>query len=128
MASSTERATVELAAVDEETWDRLKALDTLPPSGRSAHVTGEAQNSCRRFEEQQRGSPAVFRMCIGQSMTIPAYCPDAVSVFTLPRVRCAPVMVLVGSAAFVSLVTRIQWIRHTSDFPPFSPQSCKSLL
>lgn len=39
-------------------------------------------------------------------MMISAYYPDAVSVFTLPRVRRAPVPLgLVGSAAFVSLVT-----------------------
>lgn len=57
---------------------------------------------------------------------ISAYYPDAVSVFTLPRVRCAPVPLgLVGSAAFVSLVTwgvggvEIQQIRRTSNFTPF---------
>lgn len=39
-------------------------------------------------------------------MMISAYYPDAVSVFTLPRERCVPVPLgLVGSAAFVSLVT-----------------------
>lgn len=60
---------------------------------------------------------------------IPAHYPDGVIVFTLPRVRCAPVpLVLVGSAAFVSLVTGIQRVRRTSDFTPFFLQSCKSLL